>query len=51
MEILTGTYYVGGGMTASLHVIKWLGNDVDLEPSMVNKEINAVSLHTFAKSK
>ena len=51
MEILAGTYYVGSGLIASLYVIKWLGNDVDLEPSMVNKEITAVSLHTFAKSK
>ena len=50
VETLIRAYYVGSGLTVSLHVIKWLGIDVDFEPCMVNKAITATSLHIFAKS-
>ncbi|KAL2346622.1 hypothetical protein Fmac_000622 [Flemingia macrophylla] len=45
-EALIGAYYVGGGLFASLNVMKWLGFDAELEPSLVDKAITAASLHT-----
>ncbi|KAJ1382263.1 Ribonuclease III domain [Sesbania bispinosa] len=47
VEALIGAYYVGGGLVASLHVMKWLGIDSELEPSMVDEAITAASLHTY----
>lgn len=47
VEALIGAYYVGGGLVASLHVMKWLGIDADLEPSLVDEVITAASLHTY----
>lgn len=47
VEALIGAYYVGGGLIASLHMMKWLGIDSGLEPSMVDKAITAASLHTY----
>ncbi|XP_061374875.1 endoribonuclease Dicer homolog 3a isoform X2 [Gastrolobium bilobum] len=46
VEALIGAYYVGGGLIASLHVMKWLGIDADLKPSLVVEAITAASLHT-----
>lgn len=47
VEALIGAYYVGGGLVASLHVMKWLGIDSELEPSLVDEAINAASLHIY----
>ncbi|XP_061374933.1 endoribonuclease Dicer homolog 3-like [Gastrolobium bilobum] len=47
VEALIGAYYVGGGLIASLHVMKWLGIDAKLKPSLVDEAITAASLHTF----
>lgn len=47
VEALIGAYYVGGGLAASLHVMKWLGIGSELEPSMVDEAITAASLHTY----
>lgn len=47
VEALIGAYYVGGGLIASLHVMKWLGIDSELEPSMVDEAITAASLRTY----
>ncbi|KAJ6793943.1 endoribonuclease Dicer-like protein 3a [Iris pallida] len=37
VEALIGAYYVGGGLTAALAVLKWLGIDIELESEMVGK--------------
>ncbi|XP_027190700.1 endoribonuclease Dicer homolog 3a isoform X2 [Cicer arietinum] len=47
VEGLIGAYHVGGGLIASLHVMKWLGIDSELEPSMVDQAITSASLHTY----
>ncbi|MCH82405.1 endoribonuclease dicer 3a-like, partial [Trifolium medium] len=47
VEALIGAYYVGGGLIAALHMMKWLGIDSGLEPSMVDEAITAASLHTY----
>ncbi|KAK2391994.1 dicer [Trifolium repens] len=47
VEALIGAYYVGGGLIAALHMMKWLGIDSGLEPSMVDEAIAAASLHTY----
>ncbi|KAF7840248.1 endoribonuclease Dicer-like protein 3a [Senna tora] len=47
VEALIGAYYVGGGLFASLHVMKWFGIDADLEPSLVDEAITAASLHLY----
>ncbi|KAK7351598.1 hypothetical protein VNO77_11165 [Canavalia gladiata] len=44
---LIGAYYVGGGLFASLHVMKWLGIVAELELSLVDEAISAASLHTY----
>ncbi|KAK8597626.1 hypothetical protein V6N13_095026 [Hibiscus sabdariffa] len=47
VEALIGAYYVSGGLIASLHVMKWLGVDVELDPSLVAEVINQASLRTY----
>ncbi|KAK7363560.1 hypothetical protein VNO77_05706 [Canavalia gladiata] len=47
VEALIGAYYVGGGLFASLHVMKWLGIDAELELSLVDEVISAASLRTY----
>ena len=47
VEALIGAYHVGGGLIASLHVMKWLGIDAELEPSLVDEAITAASLHSY----
>ncbi|XP_020236555.1 endoribonuclease Dicer homolog 3a isoform X2 [Cajanus cajan] len=46
VEALIGAYYVGGGLFASLNVMKWLGIGAELELSLVDEAITAASLHT-----
>nr|POF06045.1 endoribonuclease dicer like 3 [Quercus suber] len=47
VEALIGAYYVGGGLVAALHVIKWLGIDAELEPTSVLEAITRASLHSY----
>ncbi|KAI4337204.1 hypothetical protein L6164_015649 [Bauhinia variegata] len=47
VEALIGAYYVGGGLVASLHVMKWLQIDAELDQSLVHKAITTASLHTY----
>ncbi|KAJ7958428.1 Endoribonuclease dicer-like protein [Quillaja saponaria] len=47
VEALIGAYYVGGGLIATLHMMKWLGVDADLEPSLVSAAINTASLYSY----
>ncbi|XP_056166664.1 endoribonuclease Dicer homolog 3 isoform X3 [Syzygium oleosum] len=50
LEALIGAYYVSGGLIASLHLIKWLGIDAEVEPSSVVEAINGVYLHSSVSS-
>ncbi|GMJ15749.1 dicer-like 3, DICER-LIKE 3 [Hibiscus trionum] len=47
VEALIGAYYVSGGLIAALHVMKWLGIDVELDPSWVAEAINRASLQSY----
>ncbi|KAL7196180.1 hypothetical protein ACSBR1_036234 [Camellia fascicularis] len=47
VEGLIGAYYVGGGLTAALQLMKWLGVDAELEPSLVDEAIKVASLHSY----
>ncbi|KAF8111211.1 hypothetical protein N665_0076s0199 [Sinapis alba] len=46
-EGLIGAYYVSGGLTAALHMMKWLGLDVEFDRELVNEAINRVSLRCY----
>nr|POE80610.1 endoribonuclease dicer like 3a [Quercus suber] len=35
VEALIGAYYISGGIIAALHLMKWLGIDAELDPSLV----------------
>lgn len=47
VEALIGAYYVGAGLVAALHMIKWLGIDAELEPTSVLEAITRASLHSY----
>ncbi|KAI3913389.1 hypothetical protein MKW98_003868 [Papaver atlanticum] len=44
VEALIGAYYVGGGLSAAVHVMKWLGIPCEFEPSLVDEAINKAYL-------
>ncbi|XP_052209161.1 endoribonuclease Dicer homolog 3a isoform X2 [Diospyros lotus] len=46
VEALIGACYVGGGLTAALHLMKWLGLDAELEPSLIDEATKTASLHS-----
>ncbi|GLT85624.1 hypothetical protein SLE2022_038100 [Rubroshorea leprosula] len=48
LEALVGAYYVGGGLPAALHVMKWLGIDAELDPALVVEAINRASVQSYA---
>ncbi|GKV00034.1 hypothetical protein SLEP1_g12795 [Rubroshorea leprosula] len=48
VEALIGAYYVGGGLMAALHVMKWLGIDAELDPTLVVEAINCASSQSHA---
>ncbi|KAL9677647.1 hypothetical protein QQ045_005880 [Rhodiola kirilowii] len=47
VEALIGAYYVGGGLAAALHMMKWLGVDADIDQSLVIETLNSASLHSY----
>ncbi|KAL4571164.1 hypothetical protein LXL04_017915 [Taraxacum kok-saghyz] len=47
VEALVGAYYVGGGLTAAIHCIKWLGLNCELNPLSINEAIQIASFHTY----
>ncbi|KAL2895302.1 Endoribonuclease Dicer-like protein 3b [Bienertia sinuspersici] len=49
VEAVIGAYYVGGGLVAALHMMKWLGIEVELDPSYVDKAINLASDRSCAE--
>ncbi|KAJ8750873.1 hypothetical protein K2173_016054 [Erythroxylum novogranatense] len=44
VEAVIGAYYISGGLVPALHVMKWLGVDAELDPSLVVEAINSRSL-------
>ncbi|KAI3877798.1 hypothetical protein MKW92_013413 [Papaver armeniacum] len=44
VESLIGAYYVGGGLSAAFHVMKWLGIPCEFEPSLVDEAIKKAYL-------
>ncbi|ESQ45973.1 hypothetical protein EUTSA_v10010061mg [Eutrema salsugineum] len=46
-EALIGAYYVSGGLSAALHMMKWLGVDVEFDAELVTEAINRVSLRCY----
>lgn len=46
VEALIGAYYVGGGLFAALHLMKWLGIDSETKPSLVVEAITRASLRS-----
>ncbi|PPS15677.1 hypothetical protein GOBAR_AA04905 [Gossypium barbadense] len=47
VEALIAAYYLSGGLVAALHVMKWLGIDAEVDPSVVAEVINRASLRTY----
>ncbi|XP_054779849.1 endoribonuclease Dicer homolog 3b-like [Prosopis cineraria] len=47
VEALIGAYYVGNGLVAALHTMKWLGIGLELDPSLVEEAINKASLRCY----
>lgn len=47
VEALIGAYYVGGGFIAALKLMKWLGVEAELEPSLVEDAIKTASLYSY----
>lgn len=47
VEALIGAYYVGEGLFAALHVMKWLGIDSELEFSLTIEAITRASLRSY----
>ncbi|GFP81473.1 endoribonuclease dicer homolog 3 [Phtheirospermum japonicum] len=48
VEALIGAYYVGGGLTAAFSFMKWLGIEVEFEPSLIDSAVRMVSLYCYA---
>lgn len=46
-EALIGAYYVGGGLSAAIAVLKWLGIETNLGPEMVKEAIRPLSLRNY----
>uniref|UniRef100_A0A7N2M5Y7 RNase III domain-containing protein n=1 Tax=Quercus lobata TaxID=97700 RepID=A0A7N2M5Y7_QUELO len=46
-QTLIGAYYIGGGIIAALHLMKWLGIDAELDPSLVVEAITTASLRSY----
>ncbi|KAL0372085.1 UNVERIFIED_CONTAM: Endoribonuclease Dicer3a [Sesamum calycinum] len=48
VEALIGAYYVGGGLTAALSLMKWLGVEAEVELSLIDDAIRVASLYSYA---
>ncbi|XP_057810425.1 endoribonuclease Dicer homolog 3a-like [Salvia miltiorrhiza] len=48
VEALIGAYYEGGGLTAAISLMKWLGIEVDSEHFLVDDAIRTASLYSYA---
>lgn len=48
VEALIGAYYVGGGLVAAVQLMKWLGLDAEIQPSMLDEAIKTASLRSYS---
>ncbi|KAL8499337.1 hypothetical protein ACS0TY_022353 [Phlomoides rotata] len=48
VEALIGAYHVAGGLTAAVRLMKWIGIEAEVEPSLIDDAIKAASLHCYA---
>uniref|UniRef100_A0A1J3J3H8 Endoribonuclease Dicer-like protein 3 n=1 Tax=Noccaea caerulescens TaxID=107243 RepID=A0A1J3J3H8_NOCCA len=46
-EALIGAYYVSGGLAAALHMLKWLGVNVEFDAKLVTEAINRACLRCY----
>ncbi|VVB04858.1 unnamed protein product [Arabis nemorensis] len=46
-EALIGAYYVSGRLPAALHMMKWLGVNIEFDTKLVTEAINRVSLRCY----
>lgn len=47
VEALIGAYYVGGGLNASLALLKWFGIEAEFDPQMVEEAMRAASIRNY----
>ncbi|XP_017229455.1 endoribonuclease Dicer homolog 3 isoform X2 [Daucus carota subsp. sativus] len=47
VEALIGAYYIGGGLMASIQLMKWFGMDVEVQPLLLDEAIKKASLHSY----
>ncbi|XP_011002830.1 PREDICTED: endoribonuclease Dicer homolog 3-like isoform X2 [Populus euphratica] len=47
VESVIGAYYVSGGLIAAIHVMKWFGINVELDPSLISEAITSASLRSY----
>ncbi|CAN1351385.1 Endoribonuclease Dicer homolog 3a [Linum perenne] len=50
VEAIIGAYYVAGGLVAAVHVMKWIGIDLELDPSCVRQAVASASSRTDIQS-
>ncbi|CAN0863618.1 Endoribonuclease Dicer homolog 3a [Linum grandiflorum] len=50
VEAIIGAYYVAGGLVAALHVMKWIGIDLELDPSSALQAITSSPSRTYIPS-
>ncbi|XP_074345959.1 endoribonuclease Dicer homolog 3a-like isoform X1 [Apium graveolens] len=48
LEALIGAYYVGGGLIASIQLMKWFGMDVEVQHSLLDEAIMKASFHLYS---
>ncbi|XP_063947004.1 endoribonuclease Dicer homolog 3a-like isoform X1 [Daucus carota subsp. sativus] len=48
VEALIGAYYVGGGLVASIQLMKWLGMDVEVQHSLLYDAMTNASLNLYS---
>lgn len=48
VEALIGAYYVGGGLSSALSLMKWLGVAVEVEHSLIDHALQIASLYSYA---
>ncbi|XP_042485493.1 endoribonuclease Dicer homolog 3a [Macadamia integrifolia] len=47
VEALIGAYYVGGGLSGALLIMKWFGIDAEFEPRLIEEAINSSSVWRY----
>ncbi|KAJ4951413.1 hypothetical protein NE237_028245 [Protea cynaroides] len=47
VEALIGAYYVSGGLSAAILIMKWFGIDAEFEPRLIEEAINSASVWSY----